>query len=129
MTEHFGEDVHNRADKKEFRKKLRRALTPAEAELWKSLQRSRLDGRKFRRQHSVGPYILDFYCPEGSLAVELDGEGHYDPAQQFHDADRRKFLKANGIKIARFENFLVFRELEYVLEKIRSNFGWCKKDK
>jgi very-short-patch-repair endonuclease len=126
MTEHFGEDVHNRTDKKEFRQKLRRA---AEAELWKSLQRSKLDGRKFRRQHSVGPYILDFYCPEESLAIELDGDGHYDPIKQFHDADRRKFLKDKGIKILRFENFLVFRELEYVLDKIRSNFGWKKKDK
>ena len=129
MTEHFGEDVHNRTDKKELRKNLRRALTPAEAELWKSLQRSKLDGRKFRRQHSVGPYILDFYCPEESLAIELDGDGHYDPVQQFHDADRRKFLKDKGIKIVRFENFLVFREPEFVLDKIRLNFGWKKKDK
>jgi very-short-patch-repair endonuclease len=52
-------------------------LTTAEAVLWKNLQGSRLDGKKFRRQHSVGKYVLDFYCPECRLAVELDGEAHF----------------------------------------------------
>jgi len=61
-----------------FRRKLRNALTPAEARLWTLLKRAAL-GRKFRRQHSVGRYILDFYCPSEKLAVELDGEDHFMP--------------------------------------------------
>src|SRR5438552_12976957 len=59
------------------RRELRSGLTPAEAKLWKCLQRSQLSDKKFRRQHSVGPYILDFYCPECCLAIELDGAGHF----------------------------------------------------
>ena len=59
---------------KTFRRDLRNGLTPAEAFLWDRLKRSKLDGRKFRRQHSVGGYILDFYCCEEGLAIGLDGE-------------------------------------------------------
>src|SRR5215213_6964711 len=62
---------HSRPYLQTFRTRLRKNLTPAEATLWKYLQRSQLDGRKFRRQHSVDDYILDFYCPGERLAVEL----------------------------------------------------------
>ena len=62
--------IHNRKNLKQFRKDLRNNLTPAEATLWKAIQRSQLEGRKFRRQHSVGNYILDFYCPKEKLAIE-----------------------------------------------------------
>src|SRR2546430_11027834 len=65
--------VHNVARLKPRRRELRRRLTIAEARLWNHLKESSLRGRKFRRQHSVGPYILDFYCPGERLAVELDG--------------------------------------------------------
>ena len=98
-----------------FRKKLRHDLTPSEATLWKCLQRSRLDGRKFRRQHSVGPYILDFYCPSERLAVELDGDGHYHALTAIHDRRRDHYLEQKGIKVIRFENQFVFDELEYLL--------------
>lgn len=124
MTEHYAESVHNREDKKAFRKKLRNELTPAEAALWKELQRSKLAGRKFRGQHSVGPYILDFYCPAEDLAVELDGEGHFHDVTKFKDRERRKFLTSKGIKVIRFENSLVFNKLGYVLEEIVNSFGW-----
>src|SRR5215470_7411657 len=63
---------HNRPYIQDRRTNLRRRLTPAEATLWKALQSSKLDGRKFRRQHSVGNYILDFYCDSERLAIELD---------------------------------------------------------
>ena len=59
------------------RKELRRNLTPEEAVLWTQLKAKGLDGSKWRKQHSVGNYILDFYCPEAKLCVELDGERHY----------------------------------------------------
>ena len=71
------EDLHNLPKLKTFRRKLRSNLTPAEAAFWKIVQNAKLDGRKFRRQHSVGGYILDFYCPAERLGIELDGEVHF----------------------------------------------------
>jgi very-short-patch-repair endonuclease len=97
-------DIHNLPEVSRHRTDLRRRLTPAEARLWTLLKGSRLDGRKFRRQHSVGPYILDFYCPSEKLAVELDGEGHFMLPGVSHDAKRRRYLERYGIRVIRFEN-------------------------
>jgi len=112
-----------------FRTELRGHLTPAEAALWKALQRSQVEGRKFRRQHSVGDYILDFYCPAERLAIELDGEVHRNELADLYDYERKVFLKSFGIKVIRFENFLIFEELEYVLARIATFFGWWQKEK
>src|SRR5688572_7570971 len=79
-----------------FRTELRKHLTPAEAALWNYLKRSQLDGRKFRRQHSVGDYILDFYCPAERLAVELDGQVHRRYGAAFYDRERSLFLEYYG---------------------------------
>ena len=117
-------DVHNLPKLKTFRTKLRSNLTPAEAAFWKIVQNSKLDGRKFRRQHSVAGYILDFYCPSERLAVELDGEVHFHDAAREYDYERKLFLQHFGIKVIRFENKQVFEDLEFVLYTIRLNFGW-----
>ena len=109
-----------------FRTDLRKNLTPAEAVFWKVVQRSKLDGRKFRRQHSVGRYILDFYCPSEELAIELDGQPHFSTRAREHDRDRRLFLEHYGIRVLRFENKRVFEDLDWVLAVIRGNFGWKK---
>ena len=97
-------------------------MTPAEARMWKLLQSSQLKGRKFRRQHSVGSYILDFYCPKEKLAVELDGQVHEDPLAAEYDKQRTDFLNNAGIRVARFENHLVFERPEAVLESIATYF-------
>jgi very-short-patch-repair endonuclease len=110
--------IYNRPVLKPRRKELRSSLTPAEAALWKSLQRSRVCGKKFRRQHSVGNYILDFYCPECRLAVELDGQGHFHPGVSEYDFRRDEYLKKMKIRVLRFENRLVFENLEGVLHMI-----------
>lgn len=68
--------LHNRKHLKDFRKELRNNSTKAESRLWKVLRKRQLEGRKFRRQHSIGNYIVDFYCPEEKLIVELDGAIH-----------------------------------------------------
>ena len=107
-----------------FRKELRHNLTPAEARLWTYLKNSQLEGRKFRRQHSIGSYILDFYCPTEKLAVELDGEVHNTIQAQEYDEIRDLFLLNYGIKILRFENKYVFSELDGLLIMIKNNFGW-----
>jgi very-short-patch-repair endonuclease len=106
--------LHNLPQLKERRRQLRNALTPAEALLWKNLQRSQVGGRKFRRQHSVGPYVVDFYCPACRLAVELDGEGHFDSTRSEYDVKRMRFLERQGIRVLRFENRQVFESLEEV---------------
>ena len=104
------------------RKKLRNALTPAEAFLWTQLKKGHLSGKKFRRQYGVGPYILDFYCPEFRLAVEVDGAPHFNVIGAELDAKRDRYLEKYGIVVLRFENGEVFENLDYVLGVIRKNF-------
>ena len=88
------------------------------------IKNSQLDGRKFRRQHSFGGYILDFYCSSEKLAIELDGEVHYNASVAERDFERDLFLKYFGILVLRFENKLVFESGSWVLDRIRSSFGW-----
>jgi len=113
---------HNRSELKSTRKALRNSLTSAEATLWRALQNSQLDGRKFRRQHSIGNYVLDFYCPAERLAVELDGQGHFTVSGETSDTERIAFLQTMLIRVVRFENKMVFEQIEFVLEAIRQAF-------
>jgi very-short-patch-repair endonuclease len=114
--------TNNLKDFKAQRKALRNQATPAEALLWKGLQRSQLEGRKFRRQHGIGPYVLDFYCPAEKLCVELDGQMHLEHAGVLHDEERTRYLNNLGIKVIRFENSVVFQNPEGVLEEIKTHF-------
>ena len=118
---------HNLPVLRTFRRNLRTHLTPAEAKLWTYLQRSQLAGRKFRRQHSVACYILDFYCSSEKLAIELDGAVHDGEAAQTYDTERGIFLTAFGINVLRFENYLVFQNPEGVLAEIEQHFGWSQR--
>ncbi len=115
-------NIHNRKYLEERRKEFRKNLTPAEATLWKSLQQKQLNGRKFRRQHSIQNYIVDFYCASEKLIVELDGTHHLDFAQQNYDLERTKQIEALGFKVIRFENKLVFEDIVGVLNEISSHF-------
>ena len=117
-------DIHSLPELRTFRKELRNNLTPAEARLWTILKSSNLDGCKFRRQHSGGGYVLDFYCPSEKIAIELDGSGHFTETGRAHDLERRLFLEHFGINVIRFENELVFKEVEWVVDRIRYEFGW-----
>ena len=104
------------------RKALRANLTPAEAALWRLLQRSRLKGRKFRRQHSIGRYIVDFYCPSERLVLELEGSAHDGERAAVRDTNREQFLISAGLTVLRLENRNVFENPEGVLELIRQRF-------
>jgi very-short-patch-repair endonuclease len=117
------EHVHNQKKYKMLRRNLRNNSTPAEAALWTILKGSQIAGMKFRRQHSVGPYILDFYCPAEKIAVELDGAVHDDPLRSEHDWQREEYLKSQGITVIRFENRDVFQNRDFVLQTIASRFG------
>lgn len=97
---------------------LRRNATDAENLLWRLLRNRQLANAKFRRQHAVPPYILDFYCNELKLAVELDGGQHNEPAGRAHDDRRTEYLHARGIEVLRFWNHDVLRDTEAVLEAI-----------
>jgi len=114
--------IHNRKDLKDLRRQNRSNLTPAEAALWKHLQGSKLEGRKFRKQHSVGNYILDFYCPQEKLGIELDGKDHFSDNGYESDEIRTGFLNSLNIRVIRFENKEVFEQLEGILEEIRQCF-------
>ncbi len=116
-----GMRLHNRKSLKEIRRNLRHSLTPAEAALWKALQRSKVAGRKFRRQHSIGHYVVDFYCPACKLAIELDGERHFNSIASEYDLRRTEFLNRYDIRVLRFENRAVFEHPEGVLETIRQH--------
>lgn len=110
--------LHNLEYLKERRRDLRNGATSAEASLWKVLKGKQLEGLKFRRQHSVGNYIVDFYCPEHKLAIELDGQYHFEEGQILRDEKRSKFLSDIGIKVIRVENDNVFKNVDMVLNYI-----------
>ncbi len=105
-----------------FRKELRNNPTKAESMLWKALQKRQLEGRKFRRQHSLNNYIVDFLCPKEKLVVELDGKVHNNPVNQQYDYKRTKVLEKLGFKVLRFENSLVFEQMDMVLDAIKTEF-------
>jgi very-short-patch-repair endonuclease len=115
--------VNNLKYLKDNRKSLRNNLTPAEATLWKLLKSKQLEGRKFRRQHSVGNYILDFYCPAERLCVELDGAHHFTEEGMKYDEERTAYLKSVNIQVVRFENKIVFDDPGGLLDEIKSKFG------
>jgi very-short-patch-repair endonuclease len=88
--------MNNKKYLKKYRKELRNNPTKAESMLWKALQKKQLEGRKFRRQHSLGNYIVDFYCPTEKLIVELDGSVHENFINEEYDFNRMEYLKSLG---------------------------------
>jgi very-short-patch-repair endonuclease len=97
-------------------KELRRDMTPAEKTLWQELRANKL-GVHFRRQQIIAGFIVDFYCHKAALVIELDGSVH--DLQQKEDANREKALKDIGLRIVRFGNDEILRNLSTVLEKIK----------
>jgi very-short-patch-repair endonuclease len=94
------------------------ASTAAERALWQQLRGRKLDGKKFRRQHAVGPYVVDFICAECDLAIELDGPIHDQTLDE--DARRQSALESAGLRVLRFRNEEVLADMEQVLAGIRS---------
>jgi very-short-patch-repair endonuclease len=109
--------------KLEKRRDLRRDATCHEVALWRLLKARRFAGAKFRRQHSCGPYVLDFYCPQHRLAIELDGGQHFLAPGEAYDRRRDGYLASRGIKVLRFGTDLVFRDRGSVLRAIAGALG------
>ncbi|MDA3902664.1 MAG: endonuclease domain-containing protein [Desulfuromusa sp.] len=101
-----------------FAKQLRKGQTDAETLLWSLLRGRRLCGFKFRRQHPICGYILDFYCYDAGLAVELDGGGHNDEEQCLYDGERTRVLEAANIQVIRLWNHEVLDSTNEVLEEL-----------
>ena len=103
---------------KQRRRELRLNQTEAEKTLWSRVRNRQLYRMKFFRQYSVGPYILDFYCPQMRVAIELDGGRHTEDDRREYDAARSAYLKALGIEVMRFWNHEVLHQTESVLRKV-----------
>ena len=102
----------------EYAKQNRVNSTPAESALWEELRNKKLKGYKFRRQHPVGVFILDFYCHTAKLAIEIDGEYHLEQEQQIYDRARTELLNQAGIQELRFTNQDILTNLSSVLGTI-----------
>lgn len=112
----------DRKDQERKRRELRSQMTDAEKVLWRYLRRKQLKGRVFRRQHSIGSYIVDFYCHAEGLVIEVDGDIHFDEGQLIYDQKRTTYLQSKGLKVIRFNNWEIFRSIQKVVQKIISEF-------
>lgn len=113
-------------DLRTWAREMRTGMTDAEALLWRLLRDRRIEGAKFRRQHPMGRYILDFYCVEKKLCIELDGGQHSDAAG--YDVQRDQWLSEQGIRVLRFWNNQMLKETESVMEMIYMTIIESKKN-
>lgn len=120
MCENEESKIFNPKRTKAQRKYLRNNMTKAEVMLWSKLKGRNMLDYKFRRQHGIENYIVDFYCPELNLVIEVDGESHYTLEGKKHDETRTEFLNELDIYILRFTNPQVKQNLEGVLKDIIS---------
>ncbi len=100
------------------RRTLRNNPTPAEYELWQYLRKRQVGGWKFRRQASLGQYIVDFWCPEARLVIEVDGNSHFTPEALAYDAQRTQWIERQNIRVIRFRNDEVHLDMTKVVRRI-----------
>lgn len=112
-------EVFNRTEVKGKRRALRNEMPHSEVLIWTRLRRKQVLGCRFRRQYSVGPYVLDFYCPSLKLAIEIDGDSHLAVEAQANDRERQISIEALGIRFLRFTNGEVFENMDGVVDTVR----------
>jgi very-short-patch-repair endonuclease len=110
--------IFNKTSERQKRKALRKTMPEAEVILWSKIQKKQIAGFRFRRQYSVGPFVVDFYCAERKLAIEIDGDSHYKPGAEERDKKRQNWIEQYGIRFLRFTNDDVRKNLYGVLEAI-----------
>jgi len=103
---------------------LRQRQTPTEKIVWQMLRAKRFHGYKFKRQVPIGPFIVDFLCPQQRLILEIDGNHHWIPGIKEYDQRRTEYLQARGYRILRLGNKEVRRSLDSALEKIKGALVW-----
>ena len=111
--------LFNQTKYKEFRKELRNNSTIGEKVLWDKLKGSKFLDLKFRRQYSVGKFVLDFYCTKLKLGIEVDGSSHNQIDSEEKDENRTKCLESEGIRIIRFKDYEIIENVENVLSILR----------
>ena len=110
--------LYNNLIFKKRRKDLRNKAQDPEIILWSYLKGRQLDGYKFRRQHSIGSYIVDFYCPKLRLVVELDGEQHSEEKNIEYDQQRTKYLNSQNVTVLRYWNDDIYKNINGVIDEI-----------
>lgn len=105
-----------------FAKRLRRRMNEPELRLWNRVRRNQLDGVHVRRQHPLGPYVLDFFCARARLAIELDG-GMHDQDRRARDETRDAWLALRGVRTLRLPASLVMEDMDAALAAIRGRLG------
>lgn len=113
MTQIFNKTVY-----KNKRRNLRQVMPLAEKILWSRLRSKQLKGYKFRRQYSIGFYIVDFYAPKAKLVIEVDGESHMGEQAEMRDESRQEYIESLGITCLRFTNWDVYENIDGVLEAV-----------
>ena len=108
-------------DLKQYSRELRKNMTEAENLLWSKIRRKQLKGYQFYRQKIIGNYIVDFYCPKANLIIELDGSQHYSVKGEVNDRNRDAYMIRLGLKVLRFSDREVFKNLKGVFEIIWGN--------
>jgi very-short-patch-repair endonuclease len=97
---------------------LRQTMTDSELKLWSRIRRQQIAGLQFYRQRPIGNYIVDFYCPKAQIVLEVDGSQHMDRLAIQNDQCRDIYLRQQGIKVMRFNNLEILKELDAVVEKV-----------
>ena len=110
--------IRGQASHLDIKRRLRSNMTGPETRLWSALRARQLQGMKFRRQHGIGPYIVDFYCPEQSLVIEVDGDSHANADQIVRDQLRDKYFQSLGLRVTRYFNNDIVKNLAGVLEDV-----------
>ncbi|MGI8925413.1 MAG: endonuclease domain-containing protein [Tepidiformaceae bacterium] len=104
-------------------RRLRRPQTATEAALWEGLRDRRFLGLKFRRQHAIHNFVLDFYCPELQLAIEVDGPVHDDQEQRTRDHDRQQSMEARGIRFIRIPTASITANIDDVISQLATSIS------
>lgn len=119
--------IYNRKDQTKKRKNLRNSMPQAEIVLWNQLKGKKIKGLKFRRQYSVGKYVIDFYCTEIKLAIEADGDTHNSDDEIEYDRKRQSDIEIFGIRFLRIRNDEIFENIEEIIKKIEKTIVEMKK--
>lgn len=113
---------------------LRKNMTDSELKLWSRIRRKQLHGLQFYRQRPIGNYIVDFYCPQAQLVLEVDDSRHMNAREIQQDQYRNSYLKQQGVRVLRFDDLQVLNQIDAVIERIywaitsRISFGGQKHD-
>ncbi|WP_414566352.1 MULTISPECIES: endonuclease domain-containing protein [unclassified Anabaena] len=119
-------ELYNRTSEKDKRQFLRNNMTQAEKKLWLQLKGKQIENCKFRRQYGVAQFVIDFYSPEIKLAIEVDGDSHFQEGAQEYDRERQQFIESASIIFLRFTNDDVHHNISAVCEVIKDKIQYLR---